>query len=175
MLLDHNDGPIEALACHRRRFFGPLVAALLVMWASPVTAHGNLLESVPADGAVVVAPTAIHLEFSTFVVASESTIEIAALNGTKLELGQITRGSSAAELIVPVTDEPAAGRYVVRYDVTGSDGDSIAGGFDFEIVEAGGENPRLTGGAVAAIGFVAAVAAYVLFALRADKKRRPRR
>ena len=148
---------------------------IVVSLVSPAAAHGNLVASTPTDGTAVIAPSQIRLEFSTFVIAAESTVEIAALNGTKLELGQIVRGSSAAELVIAVLDSPNPGRYVLRYDVTGSDGDSIAGGFDFEIVDVDGEDPRLTGGAAAIIGIIGALGCYVWFALRKDKLRRPSR
>ena len=159
-----------------RRLSVALITILSAILAGPTAAaHGNLLMSSPMEGALVEAPDEIQLEFSTFVIAAESTIEVAATNGTRIPVGTIERGESAAVLVASLPEPPGAGRYVVRYDVTASDGDTIAGGYDFEVVDVGGSDPRLTGGLAAVIGVIVAACSYLAYAAYSDRKRRPKR
>ena len=159
-----------------RRVSIALITIFVATLAGPAAAaHGNLLMSTPADGELVGPLDEIRLEFSTFVIASESTIEVAAINGTQIAVGTVERGESAAILVAPLPEPPTVGRYVVRYDVTASDGDTIAGGYDFEVVDVGGSDPRLTGGLAAVIGVIVAACSYLAYAAYSDRKRRPKR
>ena len=96
--------------------FALLVLLLLVELAGPASAHASLLNSDPADGAVLgSAPHLFHLSFSEPVELGLSRIELQRPDGTHLQLGapRAVPGKSG-QVEVPVPDI-ARGSYVISW------------------------------------------------------------
>ena len=157
----------SALPCGWARLGVALVAlALVVLGAAPASAHAELIETDPAEGAVVeAAPETITLTFNEPVRLTAQ--EIAVYDAAGDEVGS-TAGASGPEVTVDLdgaADLPD-GTYVVSWNVLSGDGHPISGALTFSVgapsasVTAAPE-PESSSGAVAAVRDVVTVVTYV--------------
>lgn len=112
----------------------PLLAVLLLASAPPAHAHATLLFTTPAvDGAVADSPDQLQLVFDQAVVPTGSLIRLTSAGGEQLPTGEPAAGEDARVLIAPVTEPLPPGEYVVRWQVTAPDGDTMTGDFRFGV------------------------------------------
>jgi copper transport protein len=108
-----------------------LLAAALLLGAKPAGAHAMLLESVPADGAVLAqSPPTVVLRFDEPVTLAK--VEILDSNG-KPAGGAITVMARDAELHLHLPAALAKGTYLLSYHVTSLDSHPVGGTIVFSI------------------------------------------
>lgn len=126
----------------RPRRIAALAAALclatgtvLVLAASPASAHASLVRSTPTSGSVVAEePQQLRLEFSEPVESADDAIAITAPDGQPLP--DLQAQSDAADRRVVTSALPAGlrpGTYVVRWQVLSIDGHPVRGEFRFAL------------------------------------------
>ena len=115
--------------------------ALVVLGAAPASAHAELIDTDPAEGAVVeTAPDTVTLTFNEPVRLTSQ--EIAVYDAAGDEVGS-SAGSSGAEVTVDLdgaADLPD-GTYVVSWNVLSDDGHPISGALTFSV---GAPSPTVT-------------------------------
>ncbi|MCZ7420600.1 copper resistance protein CopC [Verrucosispora sp. WMMA2121] len=127
-------------AAHRRRFarlaatVGLLVAvvALLLVPASPASAHAVLSSSSPAASAVVpAAPAEVVLTFSETVRKVPDRIRVIAPDGSRADQGEPTFAGSVVN--IPVDTGRGNGTYLVTYRVISADSHPVSGAFTYSV------------------------------------------
>src|SRR5690242_6540208 len=152
--------PVQARRSIRIMIRAPLIAlalaACLVAIAGPAAAHATLVESVPADGAVVpAAPQAVTLRFNEPV----RPIAVRLLDGQGRSL--IAAEDVAAEGAMLRLTLPAglsAGTYLVSYRVISLDSHPVGGSFTFSIGARSAAPPAPVDAAASDPGWLAAAA-----------------
>lgn len=114
------------------RILSLVVAAAVVISASPVWAHARLVSATPASGAVVSAPGAVSLTFSERFAAPFSSVEVKDAEGRAVSLrqavsedGKTLSGSFARPL--------STGVYEVRWAIAAADGHRMTGSYNFTV------------------------------------------
>jgi methionine-rich copper-binding protein CopC len=106
------------------------LAALFTL-AAPAFAHTRLMDSLPADGAVLESsPTRVMLRFSTAVRVVRLALVDAA--GNPVELPGPNTGDPATELDVELPELPA-GDYALSWVGMGSDTHKVSGTLRFSV------------------------------------------
>ncbi|WBB57431.1 copper resistance protein CopC [Verrucosispora sp. WMMD573] len=127
-------------AAHRRRCArlaataGLLVAvvALLLVPASPASAHAVLSSSSPAASAVVpAAPAEVVLTFSETVRKVPDRIRVIAPDGSRADQGEPTFAGSVVN--IPVDTGRGNGTYLVTYRVISADSHPVSGAFTYSV------------------------------------------
>jgi methionine-rich copper-binding protein CopC len=131
-----------------------IVAAASLLAASPAAAHGQLAESVPADGGSVDKPPAHISLFFTEPPALDASFQIKAPDGSRVdagwEYGEVKRLREPVQELfledgnwvpkfyddgyavnVAVSHLPSKGDYTVSYATVASDGDEVNGTMRF--------------------------------------------
>jgi copper transport protein len=112
------------------------LVAVVVGGAAPAEAHAELVETRPANGAVLGAPpTEIHLRFSETVNIPDRALEVFGASGDELDIGEpvhVDGDGSTLGVELPALDE---GAYVVTWRVGSADSHPIRGAFTFRIGE----------------------------------------
>lgn len=122
----------------RARVAAALVALALallqvVLGASPASAHAELIETDPAEGAVVeTAPETVTLTFNEPVRLTSQEIAVYDATGDPVAS---TAGANGAEVTVGLTGaaDLADGTYVVSWNVLSGDGHPISGALTFSV------------------------------------------
>ena len=107
------------------------LAALVVLPLPPATAHAELIDSDPKDGATVkTLPDQVVLEFSE-EVASPAFVDVTAADGTQVAAGdpQVLGTKVEAQL----TADGPSGSYTIAYRVVSADGHPISGELTFDV------------------------------------------
>ncbi|MBC2933828.1 copper resistance protein CopC [Nocardioides sp. zg-1228] len=107
--------------------------ALVVLGAAPASAHAELVDSDPAEGAVVeTAPEVVTLTFNEPVRLTAQEIAVYDAAGEPVEA---TAGASGTEVTVelPGAADLADGSYVVSWNVLSGDGHPVAGALTFSV------------------------------------------
>ena len=105
--------------------------ALAVGTASPAAAHATLLETDPAEGAVLAeAPESVRLTFDEAVRTVPGGVQVFGPDGEQLEVDAATFGS---ELDVVLPPEPGEGTLVVVWRVVSDDGHPVSGTLSFSV------------------------------------------
>lgn len=124
-----------------RRGVRRLVAAaalgggLVLLVATPASAHASLLESNPASGEVLqTSPKQVTFSFSEPVSRSLGAIRVYNSDSTRVDVGDVKARNNVVELPLPELDD---GSYAVTWRVTSEDSHSISGAFTFQIGNAG--------------------------------------
>ena len=115
--------------------------ALVLLAASPASAHTGLSGSVPADGATTVAPDRVVLSFSGRVLERLSAVTVVGPDGTDAADGALT--VDGTDVVQPLDGPLQAGRWTVSYRVVAADGHPLSGRLDFTV--AGAMAPPTTG------------------------------
>jgi copper transport protein len=107
--------------------------ALVLLGGSPAAAHAELVETDPAEGAVVeTAPEAVTLTFNEPVRLTSQEIAVYDAGGDPVAS---TAGATGAEVTVGLTDAAGLedGTYVVSWNVLSGDGHPISGALTFSV------------------------------------------
>ncbi|TGN64593.1 copper resistance protein CopC [Nocardioides eburneiflavus] len=107
--------------------------ALVVLGGSPAAAHAELVETDPAEGAVVgTAPETVTLTFNEPVRLTSQEIAVYDAAGDPVAS---TAGATGAEVTVGLTDAAGLedGTYVVSWNVLSGDGHPISGALTFSV------------------------------------------
>lgn len=119
------------------RAFGLIMVVGLAILAAPAPAaqaHATLLFTTPTvDGAVPTSPEQILLVFDQAVVPTQSTLTLTKSGGGQAPVGATTSGSDGQTVSVPVDGTLEEGEYLVRWQVTAADGDTMIGEFRFAV------------------------------------------
>jgi copper transport protein len=108
------------------------VAAALLAWAAPASAHAALTGSDPRQGAVVdKAPEQVSLTFSETVALSDDSLRVLGPKGERADTGE-ARGTGATHSVTLRPGLPD-GTYTVSYQVVSADSHPVAGAFTFSI------------------------------------------
>lgn len=122
-----------------RRFGAGLAATVLssvAVWsfAPQATAHDVVVESNPADGAVIKEfPENIVLEFSGEPREGFNTIAVTDSSGEIVFEGEPELDGRVLTIDVPGDVDAADGTYSVGYQITSSDGHATRGGLEFSV------------------------------------------
>lgn len=112
-----------------------VAATLVVLFASPASAHATLLQSDPGPGAVLArSPSAITLRFDSPVSAALGAVRVYDRGGSRVDTGGTEVQGPVVRLRVSGL---AKGSYVVTWRVTSADTHPVAGAFTFQIGNAG--------------------------------------
>jgi methionine-rich copper-binding protein CopC len=116
-----------------RRWAPPLACALVLAAAGAASAHTEVASTRPADGAVLAAaPRQVVVTYGAPVAgAGEASVRV---EGRDALAGPARLApSDARRLVVPVEPGSGAGRYAVRWTVTGADGHDVTGELAFRV------------------------------------------
>jgi copper resistance protein C len=142
-----------------RRATAAALAALLVLlslvlvaaFATPASAHAELDNTVPADGATVTqTPGSLQLSFSEPIDAELASLVVRSPGGRDLTAGPARQSGSG--LIQPITESPKAGPIQVSYRVVSLDGHPVTGSYSFEVLRGNPDAARAEPGSAAASG-----------------------
>ena len=110
-----------------------VLAAALVLLASPAFAHAHLLSETPADGATVTGPTGLVLTFSEGLVLKFTGITITGPNGGT-DIGSSSLDPKDDKVLDVTLIAPlAAGSYTVAWHALSTDGHKTAGTYTFTV------------------------------------------
>ncbi len=114
--------------------------ALVLATTTSASAHSELLESNPADGAELdEAPGEITLRYNENIESIGALVVITGPDGDEVQDGEPSVDGMV--LTQPVSDDAPAGSYSVQWRVVSADGHPIDGEFTFEAAApAGGES-----------------------------------
>lgn len=144
-----------------------LVAVALLFGAQPASAHDELLDATPADGATLeVAPEQAQLTFSGEVQQLGTQFELQDAGGAAVELpGDFTLDGTRVTQPLP---ELAAGAYQLNWRVVSEDGHPVSGTISFTIGAPAGAAPVANDGGQqvsASAGTVGAVNPWLIVGL----------
>ena len=110
----------------------PIVLAILIgIFSTPVSAHSKLASTVPADGAVVsLAPEVLSLRFAKAIRLVRVDMTHKGQPAAALDLGQQT--GFVTEFSVPVPDR-GDGQYLIEWRGLGVDGHAMQGTIRFQV------------------------------------------
>ncbi|MSO78302.1 MAG: hypothetical protein EXQ79_01695 [Acidimicrobiia bacterium] len=108
-----------------------LGAVLVMLVATPASAHASLLESNPAPGAVLQSsPKQVTLSFTEPVSTSLGAIRVYNSASKRVDSGDVKVRNNVVELTLPKLDD---GSYAVAWRVSSEDAHPITGVFTFQI------------------------------------------
>jgi len=109
---------------------------LSMVIATALWAHQALLRSHPARGErVAEAPTLLQLVFREPIQAAFTRITLLGPDSLAVPLGDLrVEGDSANIAALPLPGSLKAGRHLVNWRTTGSDGHAVTGSYDFEVL-----------------------------------------
>lgn len=109
-----------------------VLVALLLAPAAPASAHAVLVNSSPADAAVVPSgPAEVVLTFSEGVRTVPGKIRVIAPDGSRADRGDPT--VKGAVVTVPVDPGGARGTYLVSFRVISADSHPVSGAFTYSV------------------------------------------
>ena len=123
-----------------------LLRLLLVAWcllvvlpAAPAWAHAALLESTPADGALLAeAPETVELRFSEPVGTSLGAVRVLGPDGTRVDSGRVSLRDDGRTVVAPLRSDLAHGSYTLLWRVVSQDSHPVTGASTFSIGHATG-------------------------------------
>lgn len=137
--------------------------ALLLGASAPANAHPTLLFTDPGpDSAVPESPRAITLVFNEPVTAGARGVVVLDGEGREMSMGQVRAAKEGHAVVAPLTAALRPGSYVVRWRVTGSDGDLMEEQFRFAVGTAIFASGTAAGGQP--IAWIEAALRWLLFA-----------
>ncbi|WP_328731905.1 copper resistance protein CopC [Streptomyces caniferus] len=111
-----------------------LIAAALLLSAPAASAHATLLLTTPQAGSSVAqAPDTLTLTFNEPVNTTTHAVRLTDVQGKPAPLGATQRAADGRTLRAALKSAPPAGVYLVQWQVTASDGDTMAGSYRFAI------------------------------------------
>lgn len=111
-----------------------LTALLMLMSASPASAHDTLLESSPAaDATVETLPENLTLTFSAELISGDGATAVVVTDAAGETVSDGEPAVNGAVVTQPLVAEADAGAYDVVWKVVSSDGHPISGEFSFTV------------------------------------------
>ena len=102
----------------RRTIAGAVAAIAVVGWASPASAHAELISSDPAAGSVLPSsPGEIVLRFTEAVDPTDDAVRLVAADGTPVATRPVTQDLGSDSVTATIPDQLADGSYVVAWSV----------------------------------------------------------
>jgi copper transport protein len=149
-----------------------VITMLALALGVPATAlgHADLIDTTPADGAVVAqTPDVVTLRFTEPVETALGAVRIFDSQAQEVPIGPPGLSAGGTRLSVPITDDLPNGTYTVSYRVLSADGHPVEGASVFH-VGAPGANPegvasQVGSGASAAVRRASDVARFLDIAL----------
>ncbi|HEY6428285.1 MAG TPA: copper resistance protein CopC, partial [Acidimicrobiales bacterium] len=127
-------------------FVGGLAAAIVVLLAIPASAHAVLLQTTPAQGAVLTTPPrSVSLRYDEQVTYNPGAVRVYNERGSRVDTGSISKPSPD---VVQVGLPPRLpdGAYVVTWRVISADTHPVEGAFTFQVgLLANATAPNVTG------------------------------
>jgi copper transport protein len=112
---------------------------LVVLPAAPAWAHAALLESDPADGALLTeAPATVELRYSEPVGTSLGAVRVLAPDGSRVDTGRVSLRDDGHTVVAPLQPEMAHGTYTLLWRVVSQDSHPVTGASTFSIGHATG-------------------------------------
>src|SRR5215475_10051958 len=122
------------------RRFAYLIATLLltgfgVLAGAPAAwAHATLVTTSPADGAIIKqAPTSVSATFDQPVGVSNTSLEVFAPNGDRVDAGATTHGAKPSQIVVKLKSGLGHGTYTVGWHVISADSHPVQGAWTFSV------------------------------------------
>ena len=107
-----------------------ILFGLTVIFGQPASAHTQLLETTPANGALLqVIPTAVTMKFTQQPLSGSVAVVAQSASGTSVQLGTPT--VSETTVTVPWPESAINGTYRVSWRVVSPDGHPVNGTWDF--------------------------------------------
>jgi copper resistance protein C len=118
-----------------RTTVGTLAVLAISLLATSAYAHPELESASPApDVSSKVSPAEIKLNFSEYVIAKFSGVEIKNENGKAIPAGvPVTDPKDRKQLVVPLPVPLAAGHYTVTWHAVSEDTHRVKGEYSFEV------------------------------------------
>jgi copper transport protein len=112
-----------------------VLAALCVLVGAPAAwAHATVVSTSPAEGAIVPhAPTRVSATFDEPVGVSSDSLEVFAPDGSRVDTGGTTHGSTPAQIVVALKPGLGNGTYTTGWHVISADSHRVQGAFTFSI------------------------------------------
>ena len=138
------------MSSHRRLLrvgvVGGLAATIVVLLAGPASAHAVLLQTTPAQGAVLTTPpTVVSLRYDEQVSYLPGAVRVYNERGAREDTGTITKPSPDV-VQVGVRPHLPDGAYVVTWRVISADTHPVEGAFTFQVgLLANATAPNVTG------------------------------
>jgi copper transport protein len=111
-----------------------LALTVLLVPVSPAWAHAALLESSPADGAVLQdPPSEVVLRYSESVGTSLGAVRVVAPDGSRADTGRVTTRAGGTEVVAPLREGLGHGTYVLLWRVVSEDSHPVSGASTFSI------------------------------------------
>ncbi|WP_375407223.1 copper resistance protein CopC [uncultured Amnibacterium sp.] len=108
------------------------LAALLLLPATPASAHAVLVSSDPADGArVAAAPAVVRLTFDEAVALPPDATTVLSSTGVRIQRGAATLDGRT--VVIPLQAEVPAGVYSVSWRVVSADSHLVTGSIRFGV------------------------------------------
>lgn len=121
---------------------------LVLLTATPATAHSALISTDPADGATLTAaPASAQFVFNQDVLPSFAQVTLAGPDGAMIRLETVIDGATV-RAAVPTSLPITAGRWALAYRITSKDGHPITGTTSFTLTsqaDSAGPSPAATG------------------------------
>jgi copper transport protein len=111
-----------------------LALMVLLVPVSPAWAHAALLESTPADGAVLQdAPSEVVLRYSESVGTSLGAVRVVAPDGSRADTGRVTTRAGGTEVVASLREGLGHGTYLLLWRVVSEDSHPVSGASTFSI------------------------------------------
>ncbi len=111
-----------------------LAGLLLVLGATPASAHAALLHSDPHDRDVLGdVPTQVVLTFSEPVATSLGAVKVLAPDGSRVDTGRTRTREGRTEVVAPLLPDLAEGTYVLLWRVVSEDSHPVSGASTFSV------------------------------------------
>ena len=113
---------------------GGVLAGLLLLFTPTASAHAELLETNPANGAHFdAAPREVMLRFSEAVSPVRGGFSLLDGNGKTIATPTASSGAGGGRVIMPLPDSLGDGVYVVNWRVVSADSHPVHGAFVFSV------------------------------------------
>jgi len=127
----------QSLAVAMRRAVVTVLAAACLSLsapAEPASAHPTLLFTTPgADAAVTESPSSVVLVFNEPVSAGAGAVDVRDRANRPVRVRSVTTGRGGRAVVATLAGTLPTGVYVVRWRVTGADGDLVEDAFRFAV------------------------------------------
>lgn len=117
----------------RSTLLGLAVTSMALLPSRDAPAHPRLLDTLPADGAIVArCPERVLVRFSSEVDSHYTRLSVVGPSGSSSLAVEGNGAEPIQQLSIPVSDQ-GRGAYSVRWDITSGDGERIRGRMRFVV------------------------------------------
>jgi copper transport protein len=110
------------------------VLAVLVITASPASAHAALVQTTPGDAEILAhSPAEVTLTFAEAVGTGLGAMEVLTDQGARVDTGQISETDGASKVHLALKPNLPEGTFVVVWRVVSADSHPVSGAFTFSV------------------------------------------